>query len=726
MVNTVRTYNPTAYTDAYDEAVNLLESSHSHTDDINKTKMKYYKTKTNFDGKNINYAFSRSSLPHCEFDLMNIEKVIHPEVEYDVIRFGKQDYKYKKEINENQFTQSLFHAVHVSKHCQIIPSTFQSLNTCIRDVFKEWTLGDIDPTKPQFIGEKYNVIDYNGSTYDFKKLSDETKALLDKEMRMISLTIYNAFLRPNDATGFSAMVPKHVLDIVMDELRYQTPNEIGVGQFIKDMFNAHFPVKVVDTYEFDIPCTKENPIIRYVSNHNFHPLWTYPVDPMISAVKKKVYSYIYLSCEEKTAYKKAAELGVIEFHPLLKNLLVPAKREKRASFTGRHNLTIKNFVFKDDVLLTEKSSEEIVDAYMNAPYSLDPESFQNEGSRRFPSEDSKSNYGAVKSEYIENLILRYMTPEELAEHDAQHQRKHEESIRLANQPKRKAKKSTRNSGHSTPEKRSSSGKQPRFSKDLFYDPTTNMVWEKQSVYAVLKGNLDIKPADASSIEPERLLPSANSDNMGNSDKSDNSQFLQFSSDGSDSLVEAQKNNPSLAFNELGFELADLMLLPLNSGDENNFNITQNQTKSMDVAEEKDSFALITSEEDAAPIIPLQKTKRVNKPRKTDKVERNSPLELIKQMERHSVIPKEKIVDSNNFAEEFDCTLNDDDAFFCSQFMEFNSDINYKTELDETNVSDGVNDFVVPSPPDLVDFLNNDVELTFNVEDFLTFDVPDEA
>ena len=170
----------------------------------------------------------------------------------------------------------------------------------------------------------------------------------------------------------------------------------------------------------------------------------------------------------------------------------------------------------------------------------------------------------------------------------------------------------------------------------------------------------------------------------------------------------------------------MQLTPLNNGDENNFNITLNPKMPMAIADEKDSFALIFSEEDAAPITPQHQIKKVNKSKKADKPKVNSPSEIIKQMERYSVISENKVVNSNDFLGDFDSTLNDEDASFYNQFVDFDSDMNFKSYFNETNILDGVNEYAVSSPPDKLNYLNEDIELTFNEEDFLKFNVLDEA
>lgn len=427
MVNKAKTYNPTAYNDAFLDAASLINTFDKEADAINLKKAEYFKS-INYNPTTFQYARSRSFSSHPEFDMMNIENVINPNKKYEIVKFHIQNYQNQKQINPEQFFQNEFHAAHVSQHCQIIPSSFQSLNTSIRKVIKSWSNGKIN-SKEDLIGNSYNVLTYKNQTFDFRDLSTETKTLLDREMRLINVIIINAFLRQSEPTGFTVMVPERVMVKVKQDLLKQLPNQVSIGSYINCITRAKFPIKIIDTFEFDMPCKKEDPVVRFVSNYNFHSLWTYPVDSMLTASKKKLLYSIYLSCEERKAFKKASELGVITFHPLLENFLMPAKRVKRAPFTDRKNMCLNDLkTFEKDNFLIEKSDNEIVNSYICASNLLDPKCNGDERSFRFEDRESHLLYGGVKSKKIGEYIISVLSFEELNELDLKHQKEHENMI----------------------------------------------------------------------------------------------------------------------------------------------------------------------------------------------------------------------------------------------------------------------------------------------------------
>ncbi|SGZ39544.1 uncharacterized protein HGUI_01744 [Hanseniaspora guilliermondii] len=427
MVNKAKVYIPDVHHKAYFEAINLIDEFNYQAEVINSKKQKYFK-EINYNPESFQFAKSRSYNTHPEFDLMNIENVINQDEEYEVINFAIENYKYKKVVNENQFTQSLFHAVHVSQHCQIIPSSFQSLSTCIREVIKGWTNGD--SLKDNLICDTFNVMTYENIAYNYRDLSLDAKKLIDKEMRMISISIYHPFSRQSDAVNFTVMIPKKCMAIIEKELWLQIPDLVSAGDEVKQIQQAKFPIKLIDTFEFDIPCKKETPIVRFVSNYNFHPLWTYPVESMLIASKKKMLYSIYLSCEHRRALKKAIEMGVIKFHPLLENFVMPVKRIKRAPFTDRQSIKLKELKkFEKDNFLTKKTDMEIVNSYKMAPYSLDPKNHMNGQSYRNESTESKRLYGGVKCKLFDDYLISCLTLEEIKQLDLKHQRKHDEKIK---------------------------------------------------------------------------------------------------------------------------------------------------------------------------------------------------------------------------------------------------------------------------------------------------------
>lgn len=427
MVNKAKTYNPTAYNDAFLDAASLINTFDKEADAINLKKAEYFKS-INYNPTTFQYARSRSFSSHPEFDMMNIENVINPNEKYDIVKFHIQNYQNQKQINPEQFFQNEFHAAHVSQHCQIIPSSFQSLNTSIRKVIKSWSNGKIN-SKEDLIGNSYNVLTYKNQTFDFRDLSTETKILLDREMRLINVIIINAFLRQSEPTGFTVMVPERVMVKVKQDLLKQLPNQVSIGSYINCITRAKFPIKIIDTFEFDMPCKKEDSVVRFVSNYNFYSLWTYPVESMLTASKKKLLYSIYLSCEERKAFKKASELGVITFHPLLENYLMPAKRVKRASFTDRKNMCLNDLkTFEKDNFLIEKSDNEIVNSYICASNLLDPKCNGDERSFRFEDRESHLLYGGVKSKKMGEYIISVLSFEELNELDLKHQKEHENMI----------------------------------------------------------------------------------------------------------------------------------------------------------------------------------------------------------------------------------------------------------------------------------------------------------
>lgn len=423
MVNKARAYIPDVHEKTYHEAMSLINDFNKEAEAINLKKKKFYKN-IKYDPETFQYAKSRSSCTHPEFDLMNIENVIDQNEEYDVINFAIENYKYKKVVNEKQFAQSLFHAVHVSQHCQIIPSSFQSLNTCIREVIKGWTNGD--DVNDNLICDTFNVMTYGNTTYNYKNLSLDTKKLIDEEMRMISISIYHAFSRQSDAVNFTVMIPKRIMEIIEPELWLQESNIVSAGDEIKKIQSSKFPIKLIDTFEFDIPCKKENPVVRFVSNYNFHPLWTYPVESMIIASKKKMLYSLYISCEQRKVFKKAIELGLLRFHSLLENFIMPVKRVKRAPFTDRRSLQFKELrKFEKDNFLTSKSDKEIVNSYKNAQNILDPKNPKNSESYRLESEESHRFYGGVKCKLMDEYLIHQSSLEEVKILDLEHQRNHE-------------------------------------------------------------------------------------------------------------------------------------------------------------------------------------------------------------------------------------------------------------------------------------------------------------
>lgn len=423
MVNKARSYIPDAHLKAYHEANNLIRAFNAEAETLNLKKKKFYK-KSNYDPDTFQYAKSRTNFAHPEFDLMNIENVIVQNEKYNVINFAIENYKYKKVGNEKQFAQSLFHAVHVSQHCQIIPSSFQSLNSCIREVIKGWTNGS--DSHSSLICDKFNVMTYGSIAYNYNDLSVDAKKLIDQEMRMISISIYHAYSRQSDAVNFTAMIPKRVMASIEPELWLQEPNSVSAGEEIEKIQSTKFPIKLIDTFEFDIPCKKETPVVRFVSNYNFHPLWTYPVESMIIASKKKMLYSIYISCEQKKTFKTAIELGVIKFHPLLEKLIMPVKRVKRASFTNRKSLHFKELKrFEKDDFLSKKSDCEIVNSYKFAQNILDPKNPINAESHRLESEESHRFYGGVKCKHMDEYLIHQLSRDECTQLDLEHQRKHE-------------------------------------------------------------------------------------------------------------------------------------------------------------------------------------------------------------------------------------------------------------------------------------------------------------
>lgn len=426
MVNKARAYISDVHQKAYHEAINLINDFNKEAEAINIKKKKFYKN-IKYDPETFQFAKSRTSCTHPEFDLMNIESVIDQNQDYDVINFAIENYTYKKVVNEKQFAQSLFHAVHVSQHCQIIPSSFQSLNSCIREVIKGWSNGN--DLQDNLICDTFNVMTYGNTTYNYKELSLDAKKLIDKEMRMISISIYHAFSRQSDAVNFTVMIPKTIMANIVPELWLQEPNKFSAGDEIKKIQSKKFPIKLIDTFEFDIPCKKENPVVRFVSNYNFHPLWTYPVESMIIASKKKMLYSLYISCEQRKAFKRAIELGVIRFHPLLENFIMPVKRVKRAPFTDRRSLQFRELrKFQKDDFLTNKSDYEIVSSYKNAQNVLNPKNPINSESYRVESEESQRFYGGVKSKLMDDYLIHQLSLEEINQLDLEHQRNHERKL----------------------------------------------------------------------------------------------------------------------------------------------------------------------------------------------------------------------------------------------------------------------------------------------------------
>ncbi|XBW36675.1 hypothetical protein QEN19_002249 [Hanseniaspora menglaensis] len=245
---------------------------------------------------NLGPAKSKTNLPHKDYDQVFIPQQIDSFLEYENIKFSISNYNYIEErISKTAFNQFKGH-ISSENHLQLLNGTFQYLDSAIRRLLKEWS--------KKGVVKRFDMITIKGNSYDFTKVPLQTQALVVENMKMTSVDLYNPSSYDNQVVSFKCLLEITYFSKLWRYLSFQQPNFLSEGNFLIAKRAINYPYYFVDTFEFDVACSKEKPWVRFVSNQNFLPKNTYPLESNLTNKEKKKYYKNYLTTAEKKSIKK--------------------------------------------------------------------------------------------------------------------------------------------------------------------------------------------------------------------------------------------------------------------------------------------------------------------------------------------------------------------------------------------------------------------------------------